>query len=225
MDFSGFGNNKSFKAGGDPSPPYFYLNASLDLSGAVDGGTYYFNLDNNLAYGVDRDYSRFVLVDETMLISEVIAFSDDDLVPVDENATVDLLIGGADKLDAIEPYVKVPWAAPAQSGPVIPPGFNGDVVSLDDVNNGTVNYYGHEGGHFPYFINQDNDPDTSKRYKYLAVTVNPESARSRVKAESEETKARKKRLGAPLRSLPSGPAVILSGRLTVILKIYPKLRP
>jgi hypothetical protein len=224
MDFSGFGNNKTFKAGGDPIPPYFYLNASLDLAGAVDGGTYYFNLDNSLAYGVDRDYSRFVLVDDTMVISEVIAFADDDLVAVNE-APVDLLIGGADRLDAVEPYVKVPWAAPAQSGPVLPPGFNGEAVTIADVNNGTVNYYGHEGGHFPYFLDSLGNPDLSKRYKYLAVTVNPDSVRSRVAAESQELKARKKRLGPVLRSLPSGPAVIESGRLTVILKIYPKIRP
>jgi hypothetical protein len=230
MDFSGFGNNKTFKAGGDPLPPYYFLSASLNLAGAVDGGTYYFNLDNSLEYAFDRDYSRFVIVDETSLISEVIVFAEDDLVPVDPDGEVDLLIGGADRLDTVEPWVKVPWAAPLQSAPVPPPGFVGDVVSIDEVNAGVVNYYGHEGGHFPYFVDQDDNPDLSQRYKYLAVTINPGSllarqAAAKAAAKAADPNARKKRtLGMP-RGLPRGDAVILQGSLKVLLKIYPKERP
>lgn len=228
MDFSGFGNNKTFKAGGDPLAPYYFLSASLNLAGAVDGGTYYFNLDNSLEYAFDRDYSRFIIVDETSLISEVIAFAEDDLIPVDPMGDVELLIGGADRLDADEPWVKVPWAAPAQSPAAVPPSFVGDVVTTDEVNAGVVNYYGHEGGHFPYFTDKDNNPDLSQRYKYLAVTVNPGSLSARMaaaKAKQADPNARKKRTLGASRGLPRGEAVISQGSLKVLLKIYPKERP
>jgi hypothetical protein len=230
MDFSGFGNNKTFKAGGDPLQPYYFVSASLNLAGAVDGGTYYFNLDNNLEYAFDRDYSRFVIVDETSLISEVIAFAEDDLVPVNPEADVQLMIGGADRLNTDEPWVIVPWAAPPQSAPVPPPGFVGDVVSIDDVNAGVVNYYGHEGGHFPYFTNLASNPDLSQRYKYLAVTVNPAANEARkaavaaAKAQADPNARKKRSLGMP-RGLPQGTAVIAQGSLKVLLKIYPKERP
>lgn len=226
MDFSGFGNNKTFKAGGVPDDPYYYVQGTLDLAGAVDGGTYYFNLDNSFEYALsNQTYGRYLIIDQTMLISEVIVFSNDDLLPVDPLNSPDLRIGGADRFDPVEPYVKVPWAAPAGEPPVPPPGFVGGDLTLDDVNNGAVNYFGHEGGHFPYNEDLDAKEDTSVRYKYLAVTVNPQTAINNAEALTEQarSKARQKK-AFKARALPTGSKVIESGHLSVILKIYPQDR-
>jgi hypothetical protein len=222
MDFSGFGNNKTFKAGGDPADPYMYITASLDLSGAVDGGTYYFNLDNNYDYSKNADYGRFIIVDSKTVVSEVIVYSKDDLVSVDnlEDEPV-LRIGGADKTDPVKPYVQVPWAAPAGTAPVLPPSFAWDDLSLEEVNVGAVNYFGHEGGHFPYNEDLDAKEDTSIQYKYLAVTVNPDTAINAQAQLSSEAKRKKKLMRAP-RSLPTGTPVIQKGNVNVILKVYPE---
>lgn len=226
MDFSGFGNNKTFKAGGNPAQPYFYISATLPMAGAVSGGTYYFNADNSLAYAQDRDYSRFILVDDSLVISEVVVFADNEIVTTDD-ATINFLIGGANKLDPVEPYVKVPWAAPAGNPAAVPPGFSGGLVNQDDINLGTVNYFGHEGGHFPYFRDPGTFPpgppvppstDLSKDYKYLAVTVDPANAPVFSALQAEQKRKRKE----IVRALPSGEKVVDSGHLTVVLKVYPK---
>lgn len=222
MDFSGLGNNKTFKAGGDPADPYLYLSGTLDLSGAVDGGTYYFNLDNNFDYASNPDYGRFIIVDHTSIISEVIVYSNDDLVAVDPNNLPTLRIGGANRQDVVEPYVKVPWGGPSGLLPVAPPSFSWDDLELADVNEGAVNYFGHEGGHFPYFEDLDSNPDPSNSYRYLAVTVNWENAAAASRSLSEEAKQRKKRLMVRPRSLPVGEKVIQSGNLSVVLKLYPQ---
>jgi hypothetical protein len=220
MNFSGSGNNKAFKIANDPAAPYYYLSGTLDLAGAVAGGTYYFNLDNSTEYAFNRDYNRYLMVDDANLISEVIVYADEDIIPA-EGESPEFLIGGADKMDADEPYVKVPWAAPAQSAPAVPPAFVGDVVTWEEVNAGTVNYFGHEGGHFPYFENLSSAPDLSKRYKYLAVTVNPDALlAARAKELQGDAKQRKKK--KLYRGLPEGAPVVLEGKLTVTLKIYPK---
>lgn len=219
MNFSGNGNNKVFKVSGDPAAPYYYLSGTLNLAGAVTDGTYYFNLDNSLEYAENRDYNRYIMVDENALISEVIVFSDEDIVPVDgEEGSLNFLIGGADKMNALDSSVVIPWAAPAGSAPVAPPGFVGDAVSWEEVNAGTVNYYGHEGGHFPYFEDAGS-PDLSKRYKYLAVTVN-KTPRSLPEPEGSGKGVRQKK--RVYRGLPEGNPVVLEGKISVILKIYPK---
>ncbi|NDB36254.1 MAG: hypothetical protein EB023_13170, partial [Flavobacteriia bacterium] len=115
MDFSGFGINKAFKTGQDPEQPYYYVNASLDLSGRASG-TYYFTQDNNYDYAFNRSYNRFVILDNNALISEVSVFANNDLVDADpENAAL-FWIGGAPAPSAMDQVV-VPWAAPAGSAP------------------------------------------------------------------------------------------------------------
>jgi hypothetical protein len=222
MDFSGFGNNKTFKAGGDPMAPYYYISATLPMEGAVSTGTYYFNADNNLGYAENPDYSRYIILDDSVVISEVVVFSDDDLISA-TGGTVQLLIGGADK-NSLQPYVKVPWAAPPGAAVVPPPGFTGGSLTLDQANSGSVNYFGHEGGHFPYFLNKALPPvqDLSNNYKYLAVTVNPQLlAGSELPLSNNSGRQPRQRRSYP-RSLPTGTTAIASGHLTVVLKVYPK---
>ena len=270
MNFSGFGINKAFKTGIDPKKPYYYITASLDLSGAVFGGTYYFNQDNNFTYSVVRDYAQYVVIDENSIIGEVAVYANSELISStyaqDEEKDIYLSIGGA---KSTSDPVSVYWAAPAGFGPYtiedLPgPFYNGYPLTLDEVNAGPVNYFGHEGGHFPYDRDNEYKVDSSKKYKFLAVTISDESPdfpvlqtpapnadgvviidESKTQSTSSEpvvvSKAptqkksvlsemlkqkkqiaqvrEKKRL---YRGLPLGNEAIAAGKLTVVLKVYPK---
>jgi hypothetical protein len=219
-------SSKAARFGPASRLPYQTVTASLDLAGKSDG-TYYFNVDNDFSYANERDYNRFLQFDENMIISEVLVYSNPDVVPTDPENEPVFLIGGAE--NALSAPVSVPWAAPAGSPPVAPPGFIDEVLTMDDINGGAVNYYGHEGGHFPYFEN-GGTPDPSNKYKYLAVTINP-VGRSRavapVAAAPEEEQRSTRRVHRRIRqarprALPSGPVSVEQGRISVVLKVYPK---
>ena len=250
MNLSGIGINKVFKTGGEPSQPYYYVSGTLDLSGAVYNGTYYFNLENNYNYSTTRDYYDFIIADSNSVISEVTVYSSPDLDVVDEKTY--FAIGGADY--TTNSPVKVWWAAPPGFGPFVRPvsaiskvardgsnvatittvaphelyagekvtvscnvpSFNqtntvvlstptpykftyanngityaeasatgtvtltagaisnGYPLTADDISMCPVNYFGHDGGHFPYNLDPTSSPFTansSKSYKYLAVTI------------------------------------------------------
>jgi hypothetical protein len=255
MNLSGYGINKVFKTGINPAKPYYYITASLDLSNAVYNGTYYFNYDNDYQYANNRDYSRFISVDDNMILSEVVVYTDPDMVEYDAERGVYFSIGGAESVDGKpKNAVKVYWAAPSDIGvnnPPSEPHYNGYPLTIDELNDGAVNYYGHEGGHFPYFLNNEGTADTSVKYRYLAVTItdtlptDPDDPRSlvgeqevEVKVESDvdvQPEAPKGVVGPPdksvkssrekkviTRGLPSGEKAIVEGKLTVVLKIYPK---
>lgn len=118
MNLSGIGINKVFKSGVEPGKPYYYVSGSLDLSGAVYGGTYFFNFDNNLSYATTRDYSNFIVVDENSVISEVLVYTHPDIDAVNPSSTY-LAIGGADYNGVPDNSVKVWWAAPPAFGPYV----------------------------------------------------------------------------------------------------------
>jgi len=213
--FGDNGKNKVFKTGIPPSPPYYYIQASLDLSGR-SSGTYYFNTDNNYSYDTIRDYPNFITIGDNVIISEVLVYSSPTLVAADPFAAISLTVGGA--ANATTSPVVVPWAAPAASAPVSPPGFVGGPLSISEVNGGSVNYFGHEGGHFPYFRNQNIPPvtDFSTEYRFLAVTISSSTQNSLLQTE----RTRRRQLRG--RSLPTGDVVIESGSITVVIKVYPK---
>jgi hypothetical protein len=114
------------------------------------------------------------------------------------------------------------------------------------MNVGSVNYFGHEAGHFPYFkkYNQSTGllvDDSSKNYKHLAVTIknslpdypaledaklddsNEESVvevfEERSVKSSRSNVRERKRMG---RGLPVGDKAVHSGILNVSLKVYSK---
>lgn len=206
MDFSGFGINKAFKSGQEPGKPYYYINASLDLSGRAEG-TYYFNADNNYEYALNRDYNKYHIIDENMIISEIAVFANNDLIEVDgENP--DFWIGGAPK-PSTGLQVMVPWAAPSGS-----PSGAGDIMSVSDINSGSVHLYGHEGGNIPYALGSQN-------YKYLAITINPNTSLPAESRSEVKAKRSKKQL---YRGLPSGDPLILEGKVSVSVKVYPKIQ-
>lgn len=405
MNLSGIGINKVFRTAIEPGKPYYYISGSLDLSGAVYGGTYFFNFDNNLSYATTRDYANFIMVDDSVVISEVLVYTEPDVDAVNPQSTW-LAIGGAD-YTAVDKSVKVWWAAPpafgpynwvnvaiasgarngsnlctittaephllvsgqsvtvssskailnivdqqvtvtgpntftytnsaqrtmasvarngsnvatvvtaaphgwangqvvnvnavdntfdatgvsitvvnsttftyanaggsvatqADAGTVTPtlastavtgsvvlssgPFFNGYPLDENQVNSGPVSYYGHEGGHFPYYKDPTTDPitsNTSKKYKYLAVTIldelpdypvvpqyllNEQSSAVDGSAEdpsvvileslSDASKSKSVSSGRQrkvvYKGLPTGEKAINAGRLTVTLKVYPK---
>lgn len=207
MDFSGFGINKAFKSGQEPDKPYYYINASLDLAGRAEG-TYYFNADNNFEYALNRDYNKYIIIDENMIISEITVFANNDLVEVDSENSPDFWIGGAPN-PSLGGQVVVPWAAPTGSASGL-----GALMSVSDINSGSVHLFGHEGGHLPY--------SSSQNYKYLAITINPSIILSPLDSRSSKPiKRSKKQL---YRGLPAGDPIILEGKVSVSIKVYPKIQ-
>jgi hypothetical protein len=211
MSLSGLESNKVFKTGVSPAPAYYYVSASLDLSGTVENGTYYFNYDNNYDYASVRDYNNYVVIDENVIISEVVVYTNNDIVG-DGGPRLDFIIGGAAH-PSVGGGVKVLWAAPAGSAP----GIGSDLTS-SEMNAGSVHLFGHEGGHHPY------DQPNADTYKFLAIQVNPSiggptSGKSRLVLRSERRKL--KLIG---KSLPVGDKVVEEGKVTVVLKLYPKFQ-
>lgn len=217
MNLGANGMNQTFKTGTEPKAPYYYITASLDLSGCTNG-TYYFNEENSLAYANDPNFNKFIVVNENVIISEVMVYTNPALVLNEEVKECAFTIGGAAN-HSTSPVV-VPWAAPAGSPPGVPPAFSGESLTADELNAGPVNYFGHEGGHFPYFYNGVAD-DPSSEYRFLAITIDSDLQFAGL---NEKLVARSKRRARArgLRSLPSGPVVVDEGRVTVVLKLYPK---
>jgi hypothetical protein len=210
MSLSGLESNKVFKTGSLPALPYYYVSATLDLAGAVYGGTYYFNYDNNYEYASVRDYSNYVVVDENVIISEVVVYANQDIVATDSEA-FDVKIGGASH-PSVGGGVQIKWAAPAGSAPGL-----GDNFNESELNAGSVHLFGHEGGHHPY------DQPNSNTYKFLALQIvspaseSPEASRALSRAE-------KRKIRFQGRSLPSGLEAVEEGKITVVLKLYPKFQ-
>jgi hypothetical protein len=212
MSLSGLESNKVFKTGVSPAPAYYYVSASLDLSGAVENGTYYFNYDNNYEYASVRDYSNYVVVDENVIISEVVVYANNDVIEADGVSQLNFVIGGAAH-PSVGGGVNVYWAAPAGSAPGV-----GNVFTLGELNAGSVHLFGHEGGHHPY------DQPNANTYKFLAIQVDPNleapgSNKSKVLSRTEKRKL--KLIG---KTLPSGMKVVEEGKVTVVLKLYPKFQ-
>lgn len=216
MSFSGLESNKVFKTGQPPAPAYYYVSASLDLSGAVQNGTYYFNYDNNYNYASVRDYSNYVVVDENVIISEVVVYANNDIISAssDPEDTPNFLIGGA-AAPAVGGPVEVAWAAPAGSAPGV-----GSDFSLAELNAGSVHLFGHEGGHHPY------DIPNSTTYKFLAITVDPipVGPGSERKVAQPVSRSERRKLKLIGKSLPVGVKSVEEGKITVVLKLYPKFQ-
>jgi hypothetical protein len=167
--------NRAYRSNIAPEKPYRYITASLDLSGALNGETLYFNLDNNLNYIVNRDYKRYIILTQDTIVSEVIAWADPIILSSEITANGPIFnIGGAETLKT---PVVVPYAAPIAFGPKVPPEFSGAPVDLISLNVKTINYFGHSAAKFPYGVTNDSDPDLRTNLNYLAITIsNPDLA-------------------------------------------------
>jgi hypothetical protein len=217
MNLGANGMNQTFKTGIEPKAPYYYITASLDLAGCTNG-TYYFNQENSLAYANDPNFSKFIIVNENVVISEVTVYTNPAVVLEDEVNECSFTIGGAAN-HSTSPVI-VPWAAPAGTAPGVPPAFAGESLTAEELNAGSINYFGHEGGHFPYFYDGSGD-DPSSEYRFLAITIDSDLDYAGLN-EKLVARSRRRARARGLRSLPSGPAVVAEGRVSVVLKVYPK---
>ncbi|NDB36253.1 MAG: hypothetical protein EB023_13165 [Flavobacteriia bacterium] len=210
MSLSDSGLNKVFKTGSQSALPYYYISASLDLAGAVEGGVYYFNYDNNFDYAAVREYNNYVVIDENAVISEVVVYANQDIVSVDSE-TYSAKIGGAAH-PSVGGGVQVLWAAPAGNAPGLGSSFN-----ESELNASSVHLFGHEGGHHPY------DQPNANVYKFLAIEL--ESSRNLADAAPKAlSRAERRKIKAHGRSLPVGVEAIQEGKITVVLKIFPKFQ-
>lgn len=216
MDLSGIGINKAFKTNLPSAAPYYYITASLDLTG-LPKGSYYLNYDNNLSYANVRDYSNYVTIDDNLVISEVVVYSDPEITQL--SSPVSFLIGGSKGPVGYNP-VAVPWAGVAALNAAVPPYWSWSYLGADDVNSGAVNYFGHEGGHYPYYYDLNGDPDNLNSYKYLTLDITdvPPPSPSNLPNMAPAPKSLYRGV------LPIGPPVIIEGRITVVLKVYPKFQ-
>jgi hypothetical protein len=210
-DLSGIESNKVFKTGVLSAPPYYYISAHLNLSGLAvpeAGVTLYFNKDNNYDY-LDplksADYANYYPIDSSSVIGEVVAFSNPDVDDAKLQFRFD--IGGALDLNS---SVSETWGGKT--------GFTPGLLDANDIANGSICYFGHEGGDV-----------SNQEGKYLAVTINsvPVPSLNLVAQQNVEElqlpkRARRKDL-KQLRQVVVG-ETIASGILHVVLKIYPKFQ-
>jgi hypothetical protein len=151
-DMSGYGSNLTFRNNLPPGAPYYYITAHLDLSGKTEG-TYYFNKDNNYMYlnpVQTEEYHGFHTIDTNSVIGDVVLFSNPNLV-CPEGKCIEIAVGGAaDLLSDVDPI----WGGVT--------GFTPGTVNIDDVNTGSICYFGYEGG---------NPLEATPNNTYLAVTL------------------------------------------------------
>ena len=186
-----------------PQKPYFYVTASLDVSGMYAGDTLYFNSDNSTAYLNDPYYTQFVVINENCIIGDVLVQTDPPVllrndVPLNTTPFAPELlcaIGGAESLTS---EVVLPYASPFGFGAQVPPRFAGSPLSLGQLNQNPVNYFGHTAARFPYGVTNDGVPDSRTNLNFLAFTLYANSM------------------------YPAGTPLIASGRVYVKLKVYPK---
>jgi hypothetical protein len=222
-DLSGIGYNLTYTNAVAAKAPYYYISAHLDLAGVIlpqqesDGITYYFNKDNNLDYLnplLSESYHNFHTIDANAVIGDVVLFSNPDLV-ASAPEDVEFVVGGA----IFGEPVSAVWGGPT--------GYTAGPVGVADINTGVICYYGHEGGHDP-----ENDPSNQMDQKYLAVTIRPSGGASRAAAPAADSnkeapvivdemlasiRARKRKQTRQIVN-PD----ISSGKLHVIIKVYPK---
>lgn len=186
--------NKPFKNNIPPQPPYDYIRAQLDLKGAKNGDTYYFNLDNNLNYLKNPNYTRFIKLTEQNIIGDVVVSTEPFIQIYETNNGPLFTIGGA--LNTNSPVV-VPYAAPSGFGPKNPPQFSGESLRTNEMNSNPINYFGHSAAKFPYGEDNSGNPNTNTNYIFLGITIYSSD-------------------------IPIGKVIIEKGIVNVILKVYLK---
>jgi hypothetical protein len=166
------------------------------------GDTLYFNANNSTAYLDDPFYKGFITIDENSMIGDVIVRTEpavtmfDNLTGVSFNSLPLLCaIGGAPSL--AEPVV-LPYIAPFGFDAQVPPKFCGSTMSIGQLNQNPISYFGHTAGRFPYGVTNDLVPDARTNLNYLAITVFANT------------------------SFPAGTPVFQSGTVHIKLKVYPK---
>lgn len=183
--------------------PFFYIEGSLDLSGMRTGETRYFNVDNSLAYETDPAYTGFLTLNGTCILGDVIVRTEPQLqtpayvggLGFPPSPGVLCMIGGARSTS--DPVV-LPYSAPFGFAAQTPPKFNGSTLSIGQLNQNPISYFGRTAARFPYGVTNNGTPDTLTDYNFLAITVFANSL------------------------YPAGTLMIDSGTIHIKLKVYPK---
>jgi hypothetical protein len=162
-------NKPPFRTNLSPQLPYEYITSSLDLAGAKNGDTFYFNLDEDFDYLTTRDYYRYIQITQNSIIDEVIVWTDPVIVATQITPNGPLFtIGGAQDLQS---PVAVPYAATIAFGPKVPPQFSGSPLNVSEINGNPINYFGHSAAKFPYGQTNAGVPDNRTNLRYLAITI------------------------------------------------------
>lgn len=171
------------------------ITASLDITGAKNGDTFYFNLDDDFDYLYVRDYYRFIQITKETIVGDVIVKTSPPIVPMNQTVNGPIFtIGGAQNINS---PVVVPYAAPSSFGPKVPPQFSGAPLKVSELNSSPINYFGHSAAKFPYGQDNNGNPNTQSNYKFLAITITSPD-------------------------VPVGTILVESGIVYVSLKVYPK---
>lgn len=229
---SGIEDNKTFRTGITTKDPYYYINASLDLTGLEVGAAptnyiYYFNVDNNFDYlsstlypeGADS-YPGFYPIEDNSVIGEIVVYTNPDVQYTYGGATpadLDFEIGGA-YLPSLAESSLTPmdvWAGPTGNTP--------GPISGNQLKVAQVCHYGKEPQ------NPIASPLTESR-KFLALNVyvggllarssQRETVLGEVKSVSKVVQSRGKAIKV-IRDTLTGD-VLTGGKITVVVKVYPK---
>lgn len=208
-DLSGSESNKVFGSSAVLEAPYYYIDAYLDLSQVVlplsGETTLYFNKDNNFNY-LDplqsASYAGFYSIESNVVIGEVVVYSNPGLASTVTNLRFN--VGGAPDTTGLN-GVSETWGGKT--------GYTAGLLQLEDINTGSICYYGHEGANF-----------NAQEGKFLAVTITGDVplALSSDPAKSKKLQ-RALRKGVRATRLVADPA-LSAGILHVVVKVYPKFQ-
>lgn len=160
MNFTGGQDNKAFRTDIPPQAPYYYISAYLDLTGLHTGGSaetdpyiFYFNRENNFNY-LDRrlypspdNYGGFYMIDENSVIGEVTVYANPSIIYEGDIDDLKFEVGGVYRPSiALDESLSPADLLIAQSMDVWggPTGNVPGEITVDELENGQVCYYGRE---------------------------------------------------------------------------------
>jgi hypothetical protein len=160
MNFSGGQDNKAFRTDVPAQAPYRYISAYLDLKGLHTGQVietdpyiFYFNRENNFNY-LDRrlypspdNYGGFYIIDENSIIGEVTVYANPSIIYEGDIDDLKFEVGGVYKPSiALDESLSPADLLISQSMDVWggPTGNVPGEITVDELENGQVCYYGRE---------------------------------------------------------------------------------
>jgi hypothetical protein len=160
MNFTGGQDNKAFRTDVPPQAPYYYISAYLDLKGLhtgqqieTDPYIFYFNRENNFNY-LDRrlypspdNYGGFYMIDENSIIGEVTVYANPSIIYEGDIDDLKFEVGGVYKPSiALDESLSPADLLISQSMDVWggPTGYVPGQITVDELENGQVCYYGRE---------------------------------------------------------------------------------
>jgi hypothetical protein len=250
MNTSGYPYNKTFQAISTGSEPYYYISAQLDLTGLYTGGPsssnpyiVYFNQENNYnyldtsLYSDPDNYRGFYPIDDNSIIGEVVVYANPDLEYSGLLNNVGFIVGGAYKpsialdtspVNAFERQSLDVWGGPTGNTP--------GVINASEIEDAQDCRYGREP-EYPITSEVYNPEWGTRKFlalKYILLDEPTSEASERLtkkKVKLIKQKARNRVIrpqiiyGRPrpraFRQLP-GEDEFLSGKIYVVVKIYPK---